>query len=85
MEGVAVARIDGGGIRDVVQGPEGRATEVRFERCPSGWQATFELTQPGLDDLAIVHRLVAPTLREARLAVPQAISFLLGNPLEGSR
>ena len=67
------------------KGPGDLVTEVRFERCPAGWQASFELHDPSVDDLAICHRLVAPTLRDARVAVPQAIGFLLGYPVEDAR
>jgi hypothetical protein len=78
-------RIEAGAIWDVVAGPGGVITEVRFARCPVGWQASFELHDPAADELAICHRLVAPSLRDARTAVPQAIGFLLGYPVEDAR
>lgn len=74
-----------GAIWDVVAGPDGRATEIKLERCPAGWQVSFQLQHPDVADLAVIHRLVAPTRREAKAAVPNAISFLLGNPLETAR
>jgi hypothetical protein len=74
--------VAGGAIWDVVSGPGSRVTRVKLQRCPAGWQASFELTDGVVADLAVVHRLVAPTLREARAAVYQAIGFLLGNPVE---
>jgi hypothetical protein len=76
-----VARLEAGGIVDEVAAA-GRSIAVRFDRCPAGWQATFELTHPEVDDLAVVHRLVAPTLPEAKAAVPNAVSFLLGTPID---
>ena len=76
------SRLVGGAICDVVEGPGGMRTEVRLARCPSGWQATFEVTSPDVPDVAVVHRLVAPTLAEAKVAVPQAIAFLLGTPID---
>lgn len=81
----ATPLVSGGAIWQPVTGPGSRVTEVKFERCPAGWQASFELTDPAVADLAVVHRLVAPTLREARAAVPQAIGFLLGRPVEDCR
>ncbi len=77
-----VARLAGGAIWDVVERHDGLSTQVRFERCPAGWQATFELRHDAVDDLAVVHRLVAPSLAEAKLAVPKAIAFMLGAPID---
>lgn len=75
-------RLDGGAIVDEVIAEDGRVISVRFERCPAGWQAAFELTHPEADRIAILHRLVANTLAEARASVPAAISFLLGTPVD---
>ena len=72
-----------GAIWDVAVGPHDRLTKVKLQRCPAGWEASFQLADPAVPDLCVVHRLVAPTMREAKAAVPRAISFLLGNPLEG--
>jgi hypothetical protein len=76
-----VARLDAGGIVDEITADD-RSVAVRFDRCPAGWQATFELTHPEVEDLAVVHRLVAPTLAEAKAAVPNAVKFLLGTPID---
>ncbi len=35
-----------------------------------------------MSDLSVVHRLVAETLPEARAAVPQAVAYLLGTPID---
>lgn len=74
-------RIADGALWEVVVGPGERRTQVRFERCPAGWQASFELVEPHAPDLAVVHRLVAPSLRDARAAVAPAVAFLLGRPV----
>ena len=55
---------------------------VRFNRCPAGWQVTFELRDPAVGDLAVQHKLVAPSLREAKAAVPRAAAYLLGHPVD---
>lgn len=76
------AVLAGGGVEEQLEvrgvGPVG----ARYERCPAGWQATFTIRAPEPADLALVHRLVAPTLAEARRAVPAAAQFLLGKPLD---
>lgn len=77
-----VARLDAGSIVDDVVAEDGRHVSVRFDRCPAGWQASFELTHPEVDDLAVVHRLVAETLADAKAAVPQAVTYLLGTPVD---
>jgi hypothetical protein len=75
-------RLAGGAIVDDIVTDDGRQITVAFERCPAGWQATFELTHPEVDDLAVVHRLVSATLAEARSSVPHAIAYLSGIPLD---
>jgi hypothetical protein len=75
------ARLDAGGIVDEIA-VDDRTLTVRFERCPAGWQAAFELAHPAVGDLAVIHRLVAPTLAEARAAVPRAAVYLLGAPVD---
>jgi hypothetical protein len=55
---------------------------VRFNRCPAGWQVTFELRDPAVGDLAVQHKLVAPSLREAKASVPRAATYLLGRPID---
>jgi hypothetical protein len=79
--GVA-ARLDAGAIVDDVTAGDGRHVSVRFERCPAGWQAAFELAHPEVADLTVVHRLVAESLADARAAVPGAIAYLLGTPVD---
>jgi hypothetical protein len=76
------ARLDAGAIVDEVIAEDGRVVSVRFERCPAGWQAAFELSHPEVDDLSVVHRLVTDTLGEAKATVPNAIAFLLGTPVD---
>jgi hypothetical protein len=74
------ARLAEGAIVDELDVPGVGPVTARFSRCPAGWQAAFELHDPAVCDLAVVHRLVAPTLREARAAVPEAAAYLLGRP-----
>jgi hypothetical protein len=75
-------RLESGGIIEDVTIDDGLSLSVRFERCPVGWQASFSLTHPAVDDLAVTHRLVAPSLAEARSAVPDAVTYLLGTPVD---
>jgi hypothetical protein len=75
-------RLESGGIVEDVAIDGDLSLAVRFERCPVGWQASFSLSHPAVDDLAVVHRLVAPSLGEARSAVPPAVIFLLGTPVD---
>ena len=77
-----VARLDAGSIVDEIELEGGNHLSARFERCPAGWQASFELTHPEVDDLSVVHRLVAETLPEAKAAVPHAVAYLLGTPID---
>jgi hypothetical protein len=83
-DGRVSARLADGAIVDEVDVDGVGAVPVRFTRCEAGWQAAFELNDPSVSDLAVVHRLVASTLREARALVPQAASFLLGRPVDVS-
>jgi hypothetical protein len=76
------SRLEAGGIVDEVMVDGDLPLSVRFERCPAGWQASFSLDHPVETDLTIVHRLVAPTLAEARAAVPAAVVYLLGTPID---
>jgi hypothetical protein len=76
------ARLDGGAIVDDITAPDGRLITVRFERCPAGWQAAFELSHPAVDDVAVVHRLVTDSLAEAKATVPTAIAYLMGTPVD---
>jgi hypothetical protein len=76
------ARLDAGAIVDEVVAADGTVVKVRFERCPAGWQASFELTHPDVNDLAVMHRLVTDTLGQAKASVPEAIAFLMGRPVD---
>jgi hypothetical protein len=76
------ARLDAGAIVDEVVAEDGSVVQVRYERCPAGWQASFELRHPDVGDLAVVHRLVNDTLAEAKATVPAAIAFLKGRPVD---
>jgi hypothetical protein len=78
------ARLDAGAIVDEMTAPDGRTVIVRFERCPAGWQASFELSHPEVDNHAVVHRLVTDTLAQARATVPAAIAYLVGTPIDRS-
>lgn len=75
-------RLASGGVEEDLDVAGVGAVPARFERCPAGWQATFTIRAPEPADLSLVHRLVAPTLAEARRAVPSAVQFLLGQPLD---
>jgi hypothetical protein len=77
-----MARLDAGAIVDEITLADGFVVTVRYERCPAGWQAAFELTHPEVDDLAVVHRLVSDSLAEAKASVPQAVEFLRGTPID---
>ncbi len=77
-----LTRLEAGGIVETVAVDGDLSLSVRFEKCPAGWQASFSLTHPAVDDLAIVHRLIAPSLAEARAAVPPAVIYLLGTPID---
>ncbi len=77
-----MTRLEAGAVVDEVDVPGVGPVPVRVQRCPAGWQATFEVTDPATSDLSVVHKLVAPTYREAKAAVPQAVAFLLGRPVD---
>jgi hypothetical protein len=78
------SRLDAGAIVDEVTTADGQAVTVRFERCPAGWQATFEISHPAAAGLSVAHRLVTDTLAEAKASVPGAVAFLLGTPVDRS-
>jgi hypothetical protein len=73
-----MSRLEAGAVVDEIDVPGVGIVPVRVQRCPAGWQATFEVTDPATSDLSVVHKLVAPSYREAKAAVPQAVAFLLG-------
>jgi hypothetical protein len=77
-----VARLESGGILEDLPIDDELSLPVRFERCPVGWQASFSLSHPAVGDLAVTHRLVAPSLAEARAAVAPAVTYLLGTPVD---
>jgi hypothetical protein len=77
-----MSRLEAGGIVDEIDLDDDLSLPVRYERCPAGWQASFSLSHPQVADLTIVHRLVAPSLAEARTAVPTAVVYLLGTPID---
>lgn len=87
MAGVASTevRIDGGAVFEDLAIPGAGTVPVRYERCPAGWSAKFTLRDPEVEELSVVHRLVAPSLREARRAVPAAVAFLRGEPVASRR
>ena len=74
--------LEAGAIVDTVDLEDLGTLTARYSRGVDGWTATFSLTAGGHDDLAICHRLVAPTLADARRAVPLAAAFLAGEPLD---
>lgn len=76
-------RIDAGAIVDeVTLEGIGRLT-ARYEREGDAWAATFELASEAVSDLAVSHRLIAPSLADARRAVPLAAAFLAGEEVDG--
>jgi hypothetical protein len=77
-----MTRLEAGAVVDEIDIAGLGPVPVRVQRCPAGWQATFEVSDPATSDLAVVHKLVAPTYREAKAAVPHAIAFLLGRPVD---
>jgi hypothetical protein len=75
--------LDAGAIIDEVELEGLGLLTARYHRDADGWTATFTLTAETDDDLAVCHRLVAPTLADARRAVPLAAAFLSGEPVDG--
>lgn len=75
-------RLGAGGVEEDFALPKGGVVAVRYERADEGWRAEFTVRTPGADDLAVVHRLIAPTLAEARRLVPAAVAFVLGEPVD---
>jgi hypothetical protein len=54
-----------------------RHTRLRASES-DGWACMFTVVASGNADLAVVHRLSAPTLAEARRSVRHAVEFLAG-------
>ncbi|MFL6240772.1 MAG: hypothetical protein ACJ735_14900 [Actinomycetes bacterium] len=77
--------LDAGAIVDTFDLEYLGVLTARYTRGMDGWTATFTLTAEGTDDLAICHRLVAPTLADARRAVPLAAAFLAGDSVDDPR
>jgi hypothetical protein len=77
--------LDAGAIVDTVDLEDLGVLSARYSRGLDGWTATFSLTASGHDNLAICHRLVAPTLADARRAVPLAAAFLAGEQMDDPR
>lgn len=56
-------------------------------RTPDGgvtWACMFTVVSDGASDLAVVHRLSAPTLAEARRNVRSAIEFMAGRVMDAA-
>ena len=77
-----MSRLEAGAVIDEIDVAGVGPVPVRVERCPAGWMASFEVRDPATSDLAVMHKLVAPSYREAKAAVPQAVAFLLGRPVD---
>ncbi len=75
-------RLEAGAIAEEVDVEGVGVVQVRYERCPAGWQASFTVSLPDVDDLAVVHRFIAASLHEARLTLPTAVAFLLGRAVD---
>ena len=75
-------RVEAGAIVDEYPGAGGLIV-ARYQRQGDGqWLATFTVVADNVTDLALVHRLVAPTLADARRAVPHAVALLAGEPVD---
>ena len=74
--------LDSGAIVDEVDLEGLGLLTARYHRDGEGWTATFTLTADPQDDLAVCHRLVAPTLADARRAVPLAAAFLAADEFD---
>jgi hypothetical protein len=75
-------RIDAAGVlEDVVVDDVGRVP-VRYFRDGGEWVAEFTVGVAGVDDLAVVHRLRAPSLAAARRSIPSAAAFLAGRAMQ---
>jgi hypothetical protein len=78
-------RLGAGAVEEDIVLPGAGAVSVRYERSGHGWRAEFTVRTADVDDLAVVHRLLAPTLAEARRLVPAAVAFLRGEPVDPAR
>ena len=75
-------RVEAGAVVDEYEMPGIGQVVARYNRTstPDGvsWRCMFTVVATGVADLALVHRLVAPTLSEARQCVRHAVEFLAG-------
>jgi hypothetical protein len=71
--GAVVDEFDLPGIGQVIA----RHTRLRLSES-DGWACMFTVVASGNSDLAVVHRLSAPSLAEARRSVRHAVEFLAG-------
>ena len=71
-------------VEEIDLGP-GDSVLATYARHDDGWLAEFTVRAPEVDDLAVVHRLTAPTLAAARRAVPPAAAYLAGRPVATGR
>jgi hypothetical protein len=74
--GAVVDEFDLPGIGQVVA----RHTRIRTADADT-WACMFTVVASGNAELAVVHRLSAPTLAEARRSVRNAVEFLAGRPV----
>jgi hypothetical protein len=77
-------RVEAGAVVDEFDLPGIGRVVARHSRIRTGngisWACMFTVMAPGNTELAVVHRLSAPTLAEARRAVRSAVDFLGGRP-----
>jgi hypothetical protein len=73
--GAVVDEFDLPGIGQVIA----RHTRIKTADADT-WACMFTVVASGNSDLAVVHRLSAPTLAEARRSVRNAVEFLAGRP-----
>jgi hypothetical protein len=75
-------RVEAGAVVDEYEMAGIGQVVARYSRMttPEGvsWKCMFTVVASGVADLALVHRLVAPTLSEARRCVRHAVEFLAG-------
>jgi hypothetical protein len=74
--------LTGGALQEDLDLASVGPVSVRYAKSEDGWSAEFTVTAAGIEDLAVVHRLTAPTLGEARRLVPSAVAFLQGAPVD---
>ena len=75
-------RIAAGVVLEDVAVDDVGTVAVAYARDGDGWVADFTVTVAGVEDLAVVHRLHAPTLAAARRALPSAAAFLAGHAVK---